>query len=269
MSAISLGPFLRDHHWNLRLQRFARIGWDRHQQCLFAIDQIAGVKSRQLEAVAMGNGVRGAGLNAITAEDAAVVVNVIDLGVALRAADAVLFRVLRRLNVNTVGRACRRAQKTGHALFQAVLIALQFVQTAKTFLENRAFIGQLLVGIVLNNGGREHLPQRYGHSFGNAEDIAEDRHAVSITVGRRYWEHRKQVLQRIKAGSGPEKDFPSMLVMYQTSPLSANPMHSKAGRERGPDKAVPSQIITRNSVLNVIMPILRNVIPRAVNEPSG
>src|SRR6185437_9816544 len=98
------------------------------QELLFAVNQVAGVVGGQLKAVPVGDGVRGAGLYAVSAEDAAVVINVIDLGVTLGAADAVLFSVLGGLNVNAVGRAGGSAQETRNALFQAVLIALQHVQ---------------------------------------------------------------------------------------------------------------------------------------------
>lgn len=161
-------------------QGFACIGGNRDQQRFFAIDKIAGIKRREFETVAVGDSVRGAGFYAIAAEDAAIVVNVIDLGIAFRAADTVLFSVLRRLNVNAIGRAGRRAQEAGHAFFQAIFIALQLVQSAETLLKHRAFIGQLLIGIVLNNGGSKHLTERDGHSFGNAENISEDRHGNSI-----------------------------------------------------------------------------------------
>src|SRR4051812_15672877 len=46
---------------------------------LFAIDQIGSVQGRDLKAMAVSDGVRRTGLDAISAEDAAVVVDVIDL----------------------------------------------------------------------------------------------------------------------------------------------------------------------------------------------
>ncbi len=79
----------------------------------------------QLEAVAVGDGVGGAGLHAVAAEDAAVVVDVVDLGVALGGGDALLGGVFGGLDVDAVGGAGRGAEKAGHALFQAVLVALR------------------------------------------------------------------------------------------------------------------------------------------------
>src|SRR5215831_4729944 len=97
-----LSSLLRHHHRLLRSQRLARVRGHGNQQRFFAIDQVAGVERGQLESVAVGNGICRAGLNTIPAEDAAVVVDVIDLGVAFGAADAVFFSVLSRFNVNTV-----------------------------------------------------------------------------------------------------------------------------------------------------------------------
>src|SRR5262249_34376848 len=117
---------------------------------------------------------------------AAVVVDVIDLGVPLGAADAILFGVLRGLDVDAVRRAGRGAKETGHALFQAVFIALQHVQSAEPLLKYRTLHGSGAVGIVLDDRGLEHLPKGYGHSFGNAGDIAKDRHEFSIAVQQKY-----------------------------------------------------------------------------------
>ena len=181
---ILLGSSFRDHDRLLRIERLARIRRNLHQQGFFAIDEVARIERGEFEAVAVRDGVRGAGFNAITAEDAAVIVDVIDLGVPLGAADALFFSIVRRFNINAVRRTYRCTQETSYAFFQAIFIALQLVQSAETFLKNRALIGQLLVGIVLNNGGGKHLPKGDRHSFGNAENISEDRHSNSIMANR-------------------------------------------------------------------------------------
>src|SRR5262250_2805236 len=108
----SLRSFLRQHHRRGIFKRLAGVCRDGHQQGLFAINQVAGVEGGQLETMAVGDGVSGAGLDAVAAEDAAVVVDVVDLGVALGAADAVLFRVLGGLNVDTVGGTGGGAKET-------------------------------------------------------------------------------------------------------------------------------------------------------------
>src|SRR5689334_13460655 len=77
-------------------------GLHRSKKLLFAVHQVAGVVSGQFEPVAMGDGVSGTGLNAVAAEDAAVVIDVVNLGVTLSAADPILRGVLGSLNVNAV-----------------------------------------------------------------------------------------------------------------------------------------------------------------------
>src|SRR3954468_7586522 len=66
------------------------------EEGFLAIHEVAGIECGQFEAVSMGDGVSGASFDAVSAEDTAVVIDVIDLGVTFRAADAVLSRVLRR-----------------------------------------------------------------------------------------------------------------------------------------------------------------------------
>src|SRR5258708_17680247 len=108
-----------EHRIRSQMRRLGR------QHLLFAVDQIRRVEARQFESVAVGDGVGWARLYAIPAENTAVVVNVVNLGIALGAAYPVLSRVLRRLNVNAISRAVPRPQKPGHALFQPIPIALQ------------------------------------------------------------------------------------------------------------------------------------------------
>src|SRR5208283_3552295 len=102
----------------------------------------------QLKAVAVSDRVGGAGLNAITAEDAAVVVDVVDLGVALRRGDADRFGVIRGFDKDAVRGEGGRAQEAGNALFQAVFVALQHVGAAVALLQHRSAQGAGAVGVV-------------------------------------------------------------------------------------------------------------------------
>ena len=99
---------------------------------LLAVNQVAGVECRQLEPVSMGNSVGGASLNAVSAKNAAVVIDVVNLGVALGPAYAILGGILGGFNIDAVRRASRGAQKTGHALLQPVFVALQNVGATKS-----------------------------------------------------------------------------------------------------------------------------------------
>src|SRR6266496_5216219 len=102
----------------------------RRQQLLFAIDQIRCVECGQLEPMPMRDRICRTGFHAIAAEDAAIVVNVVNLGVAFSAADPLFLCILRRLNVDTIRRTVRRAEETGYALLQAIFVPLQNVYTA-------------------------------------------------------------------------------------------------------------------------------------------
>lgn len=153
---------------------------DGNQQVFLAHNQRCGVQGCQLKAVSVRDGIRWAGLNAVTAEDAAVVVNVVDLGVTLRARDALLFRILRCLDVDAVGGAGSCAQKTGDAFFQAILVALELMLAAEALLKLRAAHRTFAVRIVLDFRRLEHLLQRDTHSLGNSSSVANDGHRSSI-----------------------------------------------------------------------------------------
>ena len=134
----------------------------RSQHLLLAHHQRGRIEAGHFEAVAVRDRVGRTSFHAIAAENAAVVVDVVDLGVALAAADAHLLRVLRGFNVNAVRRARRGAQKTRHALLHAVGVALQHVHAAVAFLE----FGRR-VGIVLGHRGRHHLLEGDPHALGD------------------------------------------------------------------------------------------------------
>src|SRR5689334_16967331 len=86
----------------------------------------------------------GTSLYAVTAKDAAVVVDVVDLRVSLAAAEARFCCVLGRFDVNAIGRTRRRAQKAGNAFFQSVLIPLQHMRAAIALFEPRRAVRILL-----------------------------------------------------------------------------------------------------------------------------
>src|ERR1019366_9684849 len=99
----------------------------------------------------MRDSVAGAGLHAISAEDAAAVIDVIDLGVALRGTNALLGSVLRRLDVNTIRGTSRCAEEAGHTLLQAILVAPQNVNPAVAILKMHG-----LGRVVLRHRGSDH-----------------------------------------------------------------------------------------------------------------
>src|SRR3954471_11592301 len=111
------------------------------EHVLLALHQGRGVVAGGLEAVPVRDGVGGAGLDAIPAENTAVVIDVVDLRVTLAAGNAELIRVLGRFNIDAVGRAGRGAKEAGDALFQAVNVTLQDVNAAEPLLELGRLVG--------------------------------------------------------------------------------------------------------------------------------
>ena len=131
--------------------------------------------------MAVRNGVGGACFHAVSTEDAAVVVDVINLGVALSAAYALLGSIFGSLNVDAVRRAICRAQETGHALLQTVFVALQHVHAAKTLLKHSTAQGAGAIRVIFHLRGLEHLPKRDTHALGNSGYVFEDRHVFKYT----------------------------------------------------------------------------------------
>ena len=100
------------------------------EEPFFAIDHGIDVIGGELEAVAVGNGVGGASLNAISAEDAARVIDVVDGSVAFGGGDAVGFGIFGGFDVDATRRTSRGTEKAGDAFFQAILVPLQDVDAA-------------------------------------------------------------------------------------------------------------------------------------------
>src|ERR1700733_6625202 len=82
----------------------SHVRWPGSQHLLLAVHQIAGVKRGQLEAVAMCNRIGGAGLYAVAAENAAIVVDVVDLSVAFGAAHALFRGVIGSFDIDAIRR---------------------------------------------------------------------------------------------------------------------------------------------------------------------
>src|SRR5258708_34963217 len=130
--------------------------------------------------MAVSNRVGWARSDALSAKDATVVVDVVILGIALSAADALFGRVLCSFNIDAIGRAVSGAQEAGHALFQAIFIALQNVHTAVPLLYLCPAERARTIRIILHNRGLEHLPERDAHSLGNCSNVLADRHTSLV-----------------------------------------------------------------------------------------
>src|SRR5260370_15234889 len=127
-----------------------------------------------------GDGVGGTGLHEVDAENTSILVDVIDLGVTFGPADPVLLLVLCCLNIDAIRGAGGGAQKAGHTLFQAILVALQHMYAAVALLEHGTLQRTWSVGIVLHSRGLKHLPEGDAHTCGNGRDVLKDWHAYLV-----------------------------------------------------------------------------------------
>src|SRR5271165_3612609 len=144
------------------------------------MDQGRRIERGKLKAVSMGDGVRGAGFDAVTAKDAPVVVDVVDLGIAFGTGDSALCRVLGGLDVNAVGRTGCRTQKAGNTFFQAILIPLQHMSAAEAVLKVRPPVGARSIRVVFYFGWLQHLAKRDAHSLRHSRYVAHNGHKTSI-----------------------------------------------------------------------------------------
>ena len=94
----------------------SHVGRHGRQHLLFPVNQVGGIKRGDFKTVTMRDRVRGASFHAVSTKNAAVVIDVINLGVSLRAAYPILSRVFRRLDVYAIRRTIRRAQKARYTL---------------------------------------------------------------------------------------------------------------------------------------------------------
>ena len=201
--------------------------WD--EQVVLSHDKGGRVEAGEFESVTVGDGIGGTGLDAVATEDAAVVVDVIDLGVALGGGDAQLFGVLGGLDIDAVRRTGGGAEEAGDALFEAVFITLQLMLAAEALLKLRATHGTFAVRVVLDLGRLKGFLQRDAHSLGNSCDVANDGHTLSIRRRRGRLEGMKNLasIHSLLLAAGlvmlmPAPSFGQATVAKASAPLSTN-----------------------------------------------
>jgi hypothetical protein len=126
----------------------------------FPVQERIDVVRGQLDAVTMGDGIRGTRLDAVTAKNATRVVYVVNLGVTLTCRDSIGVGILGSLDVNAIRGTRRSAQKTAYTLLKTVFIALQNVNAAIARLHTGRNVGKILC-----RGFAEHGPQRHAEAF--------------------------------------------------------------------------------------------------------
>src|SRR5262249_22474520 len=106
------------------VKRAARGAAHRLKQLLFVEDQVLRMRGGQLVDVLQRDGAGGAGLFAVTTEDAAQEVHVEDASIALARRDTLLCGVLLSLDVDGVRRAGPRAEVAANTAFQTAGVAV-------------------------------------------------------------------------------------------------------------------------------------------------
>src|SRR5580704_11738436 len=104
------------------------------QELFFAIDQGVDVVGGQLDAVAVGDGVGGAGFYAVTAKNAAGIIDVVSFRIALACRNTIGGGIFRGFDVDAIRRTGCGAEKTAYALFVTVLVALENMDAAIAWL---------------------------------------------------------------------------------------------------------------------------------------
>jgi hypothetical protein len=167
--------------------------WPGGQHLLLTVNQIARIEGGELKPMPMRNRVRRTSLHAIPTKDTSIVIDVVDLGVALGAAYAVFGGVVGRFDVDAIRGAVGGAEEAGYAFFQAVFVALQDVSATEAGFEARSFERTFAVGIIFNRGGLEHLQEGDAHALGDGGDVFQNRHyPSSIPKGAGSGCHRRQ-----------------------------------------------------------------------------
>jgi len=108
----------------------------------------------------MSDSVRGAGFDAVAAENAARIINVIDLGVTFAGGDAFGVRVFSGFDVYAIRGACCGAKEAADALLESVFVALQNVNAAIARLDRRRRVRETFRG-----GLAKHGPKRNAEAF--------------------------------------------------------------------------------------------------------
>src|SRR3984893_5623581 len=115
--------------------------------------------------MSMRDGIGWACLNAIAAEDATRVVDVVNARVALPRGDTLRVGIFRSLDVDAACRTGRRAQEAAHALFQPVFVSMQNVNPAVPSLEvDRLF------RIIFSDGFPQHVAEGHAETLHQGDE---------------------------------------------------------------------------------------------------
>ena len=123
--------------FSLRIRLSRRPGFE---ELLFAVNQGVDVGRCEFDVVTVRNCIGWTSLYAIATKNTSRIIDIINLGIAIAGRNAIRVSVFCRFDVNTVCRTSRGAEKATHAFLQTVLITLQHVNSAITWLNARGDI---------------------------------------------------------------------------------------------------------------------------------
>ena len=131
---LSTCDFPKLSQFRLRISLLRRPGLE---ELLFAENQGVDIGRREFDVVTVRDCVSWTSLDAIAAKNTSRIINIIGLGIAIAGGNAIRVGVFRRFYVNAICRTSRGAEKTTHAFFKAILIALQHMDSPITWLNAR------------------------------------------------------------------------------------------------------------------------------------
>jgi hypothetical protein len=150
------------------------------EELFFAIDHGIDVVGGELESMTVRDRVGGASFDAVSAKNAARIIDIVDSGVAFGGGDAICFGIFGGLDIDAArGTGCG-AKKAGDALLEAVLIALQNVDAAIARLKMDRLVGIIFGGRLspkIAKGDAEALSQ----SRDRVADFSDDCHISEFT----------------------------------------------------------------------------------------
>ena len=136
------------------LARTCRNGRPFFEELFFTVDERVDVVGCEFESVPMRDGIGRARFDAVPAEYAPRIINVIHARITLTGRDPICVGVLRRFNVDAVCRAGGCAKKTAHTFLKTAFVALQHVDTPIARLKVHR-----LIGVVFRDGLSEHVAE--------------------------------------------------------------------------------------------------------------
>ena len=139
------------------------------EKLFFTIDQRIDVIGGEFKTVPVGNCIRGARFHAVTAENAARVIDIVNACIAFPGGDPAGIGIFSGFDVNAIRGASRGAQEASNTLLQPGFVAVQDVNSAVAWLKMHR-----LERIILRNRFTKHIPEGHAKSLNQrAEGLAD------------------------------------------------------------------------------------------------